>query len=318
MSSHFTCGLLFESDPLWLWSLRPNSWSKIFLTGPDESKLRQDHPVLFSYFENKIEIIPTTFAGNYPSVSPDYMWVVGTKCFIDMLTLPPVGCHVYCLVNSGRRFPVDLKHIQWTKLIHRNVGGVTNARGSFGIDSRSKPIRLSRDLCRTLGHVIKYSIRPRVCDPDPGFVHYTVSDVLSLSLPRRPILYPTYMSRTGWGIRESSNKELALRFELPDYVSWNDRFLRNLVPLQMCRAVIDSVMIEDTPGEPLPRRQKVDHHESDHLLSSAQDVVWLTGIERWLPGSWADADISDKAVKSDNAPVDFKPWHCQIQLVLPA
>ena len=36
-----------------------------------------------------------------------------------------------------------------------------------------------------------------------------------------------------------------------------------------------------------------------------------------MPGAWADSDIADKAVKSDNAPVDFKPWNRRIQLVLP-
>ena len=173
MTSQLTCGVLFESDPLWLWSLRPNSWRKIFLTGPDEARIRQDHPVLFSSFENKITIIPSTFVGDYPAISQDYMWVSGFKCFIELLVLPPVGTHVFCLLNSGRRLPTHINHINWTKISHRNVGGVTNARGSFGIDTRSDPISIDSDLFRTLGHVLKYSIRPKSCDPDPGVDHYT-------------------------------------------------------------------------------------------------------------------------------------------------
>ena len=316
MNSHMTCGVLFEGDPVWLWSLRPNSWLKIFFTGPDEAVIRQDHPALFAKLEDKIAIIPTTFAGDYPTVSPDYMWVSGSKCFLELLVLPPIGRHAYCLLRAPRRVPSDLCHIQWTKINHRCVGGVTNARGSFGIDDRSPPIKVQDDLSRTLGHVIKYSTRPKVCDPDPGVDHYKRSDLLSLSWPRKPILFPTYMSRTGWGIRPLSDKELASCFDLPDYLPWTDRYLTDIVALQMCRSVIDCV-IGENDQEPPRQKAKVEGKTDDSFISSAQDVVWLPLINRWLPGSWADADIADKAVKSDNAPVDFKPWQRRIQLVLP-
>ena len=33
MSATLTCGVLFEADPVWLWSMRINSWSILFLTG---------------------------------------------------------------------------------------------------------------------------------------------------------------------------------------------------------------------------------------------------------------------------------------------
>ena len=48
MSSTLTCGVLFESDPVWLWAIRGNSWSAIYLTGPDEATVCQDHPHLFA------------------------------------------------------------------------------------------------------------------------------------------------------------------------------------------------------------------------------------------------------------------------------
>ena len=97
---------------------------------------------------------------------------------------------------------------------------------------------------------------------------------------------------------------------------WNDRFLRDLVPLQICRSVIESVLGE-TSQSPPRRKQKISSDEPVSFVSSARDVVWLPELGRWLPGSWADADISDKAVKSDNSPVDFRPWHSRIKLVIP-
>jgi hypothetical protein len=321
MTSRLTCGFLFEADPVWLWSIRPNSWATIFLTGPDELRLRQDHPVLFAKLGNKVVIITSTFAGDFPSIGPDFMWVSGTKPFIDQVSLPPVGRHVYLMLKSPRRCPSDLSHIQWTKLNHRHVGGVTNARATFGIDDRTAELRVDRDLTRCIGHVLKYSIRPRVCDPVPDVPHYVVSDVLSLAYPRRPVVYSTYMSRTGWGIRELTDEELASCFELPEYVTWYDRFLRDLIPLQLCRSVIDSVAESAHTDQPpqKARHADVSVEEDEHTtyIPSYQDVIWLPNIAKWLPGSWADADIADKAVKSDNAPVDFRPWHRRIQLVLP-
>ena len=106
-----------------------------------------------------------------------------------------------------------------------------------------------------------------------------------------------------------------MAFELPDYVAWNDRFLRDIVPLQLCRAVIE-FLTENGVTEPPLRRGKTNRSEVAND-SSYQDVEWLPSIKRWLPGGWADAHIADKAVKSDDSPVDFRPWHRRIQLIFP-
>ena len=315
MTSHLTCGVLFEADPVWLWSLRPNSWVNIFITGPDEARLRQDHPVLFEKFKNKLVTVPSTFAGSYPDISPDFIWISGSKCFLEHVSLGPHGSHVYWLSNSARRPPSDMIQVQWVKMTHKSVGGVTNARGTFGIDYRSEPISVERDLVRTLGHIIKFSIRPEVCEPVVGTPHYVMSDTLSVSYPRRPVVYPTYMSRTGWGIRNLTDDELRVSFDLPDFVEWEDRYLKDIVPLQLFRSVIESVLEKPRPEPPRTRMKLT---EDDTIFpASNQDVAWLESIQRWLPGTWSDADISDKAVKSDNSPVDFKPWHRRIQLVFP-
>ena len=198
MTSDLTCGVLFETDPVWLWSLRPNSWSTIFITGSDELILRQDHHLLFLLLSPKLSVIPSTFRYDFPSIAPDVMWISGSRTFIEMVDFGGCGAHVFWMSHSPRRVPIDMSDISWTKILHRNVGGVTEARGTFGMSKGSPMIELEKDLQRSLGHIVKYAIRPRVCDPQPVESHYARSDLLSLSFPRRPLLYPTYTSRSGW------------------------------------------------------------------------------------------------------------------------
>ena len=245
------------------------------------------------------------------------MFVSGSIEFIANVSLPDTGTHVFWLSHASRRIPTSCPNILWTRICHRKVGGVTEARGTFGICSDGPAITLPPDLVRTLGHVLKHSIRPRACDADTSLEHYVASDLLSLSYPRRPILYSTHMSRSGWGMRELTDLELSSCFELPDFVNWDDRFLRDISPIQMFRSVIECIMKRFTspsmdlvmtasPTElPPPKRIK------------QTDSTWLHDIGKWLPGSWTDAPIADKAVKSDDAPVDFTPWHRRVQLVLP-
>ena len=221
MTSHLTCGLIFESDPLRLWSLRPNSWATIYITVSDEVRLRQGHPELYSTFEHKFRTIPSTFSADFSTIQPDFMWVCGPIHFVELIVLPDDGNHVFCITNAGRR-PPSIPKITLTTICHRNIGGVTNARGLFGIMSTTMEIRIPRDLVRSLGHVIKHSIRPQVCNPKPTIDHYLCSDRLSLGRPRKPVLYATHMSRTGWGIRPLSDGELSACFALPGYVTWED------------------------------------------------------------------------------------------------
>ena len=208
-------------------------------------------------------------------------------------------------------------NIQWSRLSHCKVGGVTEARGTSGTSVTSPRICLEPDVRRSLGHILKYSIRPKVCDPDTTLEHYGTSDLLSLSSSRRPILYPTYMSRTGWGLRKLNEDELSLCFELPSYLSWEDRFLKCILPLQLFRSVIDFVINQSDVNRVSTKR--VSTIIEDEVVSppTAIDACWIPSISKWLPGSWSLAEIASEAVKSDDAPVDFTPWHRRIQLVLP-
>ena len=83
----------------------------------------------------------------------------------------------------------------------------------------------------------------------------------------------------------------------------------------MYRSVID--VVKDWI-DPSSQPHSKCHRPLTHTEASvSSDVTWLVRVGKWLPGSWSEADIADKAVKSDNATVDFRPWHRQIQLILP-
>ena len=316
MSSTLSCGVMFESDPVWLWSLRPNSWSTIYMTRSDESILRLKHPALFNLIIDKVESIPSNFYGDRQMISPDIMFVSGTATFLSCLSLPSDGVSLLWMSHASRRCPQNFLSASWTRLSHCKVGGVTEARGTFGIRSPEPNIVMEPDLRRSLGHILKHSIRPRPFDPDSSVEHYQPTDLLSLSFPRRPIAYPTYMSRSGWGIRQLTDEELALCFELPMFVEWNDRFLRDIVPIQMFRSVIDVVVSRIHPQIPEVKRS----HRSitaNPIIVDPPDATWLEAVGKWMPGSWSDAVISHKAVKSDAAPIDLKTWRRRIQLLFP-
>ena len=97
-------------------------------------------------------------------------------------------------------------------------------------------------------------------------------------------------------------------------------FSSEILPLLLFRVVGEAVWNATAPDEDKLNtiRQKCEEPRSDVGLSnSSTDAVWLTSIGKWLPGSWADAQIADRAVKSDDALVDFSPWYNRIRLVLP-
>ena len=172
MTSNLTCGIIFEADPVWLWALRPNSWRSIYISVSDRSVIMTRHLDLWTTLTPKLVTIPSTFYGDYPSVAPDIMFISGRLSFISNVTLPSTGIHLFWLSHAPRRFPTLISHISWTRIGHNKVGGVTDARATFGINVGNPVITLAPDLSRSLGHILKHSIRPRPCDVTISVDHY--------------------------------------------------------------------------------------------------------------------------------------------------
>jgi hypothetical protein len=86
-------------------------------------------------------------------------------------------------------------------------------------------------------------------------------------------------------------------------------------PIEMLRVVVDSVFRELSAP---PCQPEVLVSLVPLLSVATPDGVFLAELNRWLPGSWAEAEISDRAVKADNAQIDYLLWHLRITLVFPS
>ena len=278
LSTPLSCGVSFETDPVWLWSLRPNDWSTIFITEPDEAILRQVHPSLYSKLGSKLSILSLPLALSVHAPRADVWWISGSSWFIRSTILPSSVMKVVWLSGASRRLPIDMLDFRWSKVTHRQVGGVTRCRGTFGVSVWCPPLDLEKDLLRSLGHVVKYSmIRPQPLRLPCQIPHYTVDDHLSPLYLRRPVVYSTYMSSTGWGIRTLSDLELASCFELPDYVLWDDRFATDIVPIQMFRSIVDLIILRLSPQSP-DSQKKPRHDFAGEQREITPDGVWLPQI----------------------------------------
>ncbi|KAI2505418.1 hypothetical protein MHU86_9031 [Fragilaria crotonensis] len=176
-------------------------------------------------------------------------------------------------------------------------------------------LTLDPDLPRTLGHVLKYSLRATPCERTLAEDHYTVHDRLSLGRTSFQ-LFTKRIFPNRLGKRSLDDCELALAFELPDFVTWDIKFVTEIVPLQMMRAVMDEIISQLTPPGEASKRLKISHTPASSICSEA-DRHWIPALRKWLPGSWSEFPISEQAVKSDDATVNVSPWHSRIQLVLP-
>ena len=166
---------------------------------------------------------------------------------------------------------------------------------------------------------MKFSIRPEPCVIPYTEDHYVISDRLSMHQIDKPVVYATGFSRSGWGKRLLTEVELAQAFDLPSYVPWNAVFPLALIPIQILRVVVDSVLESVRPAvqeRACARLRPAVEVTIDSAPALPIDAEWLTSLGKWLPGSWANVVIADKAVKADSAAVQRFPWNQRIVLAL--
>jgi hypothetical protein len=315
------CGVAFESVPAWLWVARLSDFSQIYVSDPDSQRLLKEFATTWEQFKDKLRIIENV---GWINIEVDVWFLSGSRCFLQRMAprIPALTPMVSWLYPAGRRKPPDQTlGSRWISICHSQVGGPTNITGMFGLKNLPS-FQVEKDpISRTIGHIIKYAERPTPCTPDVDpRLHYCLSDRLSEHHLGRPVLLATSFSRTGWGRRKLIPTELGHAYDLPPYVHWEGSFRTTLVPLHLLRTLMDHALssVEDTSVD------STDVMPQDgpcHLMLvnsvTPPDEVFLASIQKWLPGSWADAPIASKAVKADNARIDFSPWNRRITLVLP-
>lgn len=311
------CGLSFESWPAWIWAFRLSDWDTIYVTDADELRLRQYHSSTWSFVKDKIKII--FLQKQVLSMGPavDLWFVSGSRDYVEQFGRPHGCAVVIWLERCGRRRPQDSVSSRWFSVSHEVTGGSTTARGVFGQEGLDE-LEIPHDVLRqSISHIMKFSVRPDSCTMPVMQDHYLLTHRLSVHHSTKKVVYETGFSRTGWGSRCLVDTELAQAFDLPPYVTWNSSFTSSIVPIQILRVVVDAVLNLLRPeSQPKagPRRRLM---EMPSVEALALDLVWLPSLSKWLPGSWANIAISDKAVKSDDATIERFPWNQRISLVLP-
>ena len=180
-------------------------------------------------------------------------------------------------------------------------------------------LNLSADLLpQTLAHVLKHGIRGTPCRKDDEEPYYTPSDSISMRQSGRPVVYESYISATGWCKRSLDVSELCLALELPESVNWDWSFGSDLIPLQLGRAVMEEVIVQIGVRMPESSKPMKRFRVAEQPDNASVDHHWLPDLKKWMPSSWADTGISDRAVKADGASIDFFPsWNQRITSVLP-
>jgi hypothetical protein len=121
-----------------------------------------------------------------------------------------------------------------------------------------------------------------------------LGDRLTLSRLKQPVLYQTSFSFTGWAYRTLESSELAVAFELPEFVEWTDGLAVEALPLQLLRSVMEHflprVQVAAEPDPPGKRRKLESSPQNVRSLSESNvvDMQWLPLLSRWLPESWTE------------------------------
>jgi hypothetical protein len=216
------------------------------------------------------------------------------------------------------------RHLPSWPLHHQVVGGATDCRGRMWTRSWVHE-GLPPMVRRQLGHLLDHGTLPSACVEHPAFPHLSPQDLFPMDRNLPPVVFPSHATRTKWGIRPLTSKEIGLCLDAPLWVVskpvllslFLQRFLDGKVmplkmlqaPLFACLKYLDSFTPEEPPAaavaSPLPPAE--DSRGS-----------WLASLGKWLPPTWVEAgSLSDKAAKADDAAIHTGLWDARISSVLP-
>ena len=215
------------------------------------------------------------------------------------------------------------------RLPHAATGGVTT--GAFLLGRRGiGPARLldktSLGLSRTLKHVIDYSIRGQPVDPNHlrDANVYRESDRLHPLQFKKPLVFSSTFSATGFCMRELTPREIALAFDFPLWavpcvaLSLLAGSTEPLVPLKIVDAAWSSFVTQPTSAGVSVTSFPQGATHAAIATETTVGSTWLSALGRRLPHTWIDpALVTTKSVKADREGVPSQLWDLRISLVLP-
>ena len=129
------CGVLFETFPTW--AMRLLNWTTLYLT---ETKTMSSTVSWFDLnFQDDLLAIISAFTIRFLMMGNADVWLTsGSQSFLDHTVDPEGTPKMLCLVQSGRKRPIDStsRTSFSVRLIvsHEPVGGLTSAWGVFGFE----------------------------------------------------------------------------------------------------------------------------------------------------------------------------------------
>ena len=183
---------------------------------------------------------------------------------------------------------------------------------------------LSPAMSCPLGHLLDHSTLPVACSRAPTFTHFTPGNLPPMNSPLLPVVFPTHATRTKWGFRELTPKEIALCLDALFWIVSNPilsalfvaRYRQGLlVPLKLLQASLQACLAAIDPSPPVTSLLSPDSSTPFH---KDRPGSWLPLLKKWLPSHWVEAaSVSATAAKSDNAKIFTDLWDSRISLVLP-
>jgi len=177
--------------------------------------------------------------------------ITGSLPYVDNLvnsssSFPFVNTLLAIPYSRFRKGELRRAGLQWTKIAHAALGGVTTSAWSIGIPKRSNSMKLmdlspSADLKRCLRHIIKDGELEKIVDAPSS---NSLSELITKESMSDKIFYlPCYKSCTGWVARKLSSFEKGMAFD------FNDLVLKNLMQLEELESRLDSLIVLSIPGK---------------------------------------------------------------------
>jgi hypothetical protein len=335
--------LIFENFPVWLVGLEPSRIRQVHILGfatRDEllTSLQSRgfttevlHRLLNRFGSQRVMFHESTDA-HHPSwvtlVSGSLTHtgsVVASRLMLSTRrVLGVIDHHFYGRLRNGRPSGLSIgtssELLQWTKVQHESVGGVSTFVGLFCTIFKFDPVVTV--LQRSLQHVVDHGIRPTcIRDTDPRFGKaLTFKDRIHPSTLDKEFIYPTHFCCSGWGWRRLTTGELCQVYGLPMICRVGLLRLKDfdqLIPAHLFHAVFDELCLDSDMSGHQGQTMVVCPRLPLFKLPCASRS-WIPAFGRWLSHSWIySTHISTTAAKRDDALVATALWDKRLMLLYP-
>ena len=305
--------IIFGNEPVWLLALRPQFVKKVYVSGSISyahfNSILIENNLSASLYHNVIKLLGTNIVHFSSPPSQDLIYLIsGSISFLNDKSLE-LGTKkgIYVTEQHTRlRRTLPTTHILMKRINHAMVGGITTFEGVYCYTpDPSQPLVSS--LQRTLGDYLDFSLPPNTLKDQSTCLHH--KGQLPLQHIQRLVYFPTHFSASGFGYRYLTQAELKNIFGL-EWTAHHFKVNSSTYPTQILDALLHSYLQPVTTSLDSPCLPPPCHHDTG--------FTYFPSINATLSNLWfQQVDISNSAVKNDEAVVDYSVWNNRIILVFP-